>query len=138
MIDADGNIGALRSDLLVLTPDGATIRTIAAGGIGTQFPAAVVPGGGWVVPSLSALTMFRSDGTVAWQKEASSPPIIDADGNVYVVNGDCVATAYGPDGVQRWTLPLAPERPHCGGLVMGNDATLYVTSESAGIFAVGD
>ena len=138
MIDAEGAIGALSNDLLVFSPEGATIRTIAANGTGTQFPAAIAPGGGWVVSSTSALTMFRPDGAVAWQAERSSVPIIDADGNTYVANGDCVAKSYGPDGAVRWSLPLSTKRPNCGGIVMGNDAKIYFTSESEGIIAIGD
>ena len=39
---------------------------------------------------------------------AAASPAVDADGNVFVFFGDFGLVSYGPEGTERWQLPLGP------------------------------
>src|SRR5579872_6605533 len=73
-------------------------------------------------PKLLTFCLERSSGEIQWRREASRPraeyhqptntpaspsPVTDGK-NVYAFFGDYGIVSYGPDGNERWRLPLGP------------------------------
>lgn len=97
---------------------------------------------------LFTLALDRSSGKILWRRQAprprvsqlqefnnaaSSTPASDGE-NVYVFFGDFGLLSYGPDGNERWRIPLGPfrtiRRMAASPIVVGG--TLYMTCDADG------
>ncbi|MCY4597170.1 MAG: PQQ-binding-like beta-propeller repeat protein [Bryobacterales bacterium] len=102
---------------------------------------------------LWTICLSRQDGSVLWQREAprdrisemnrlnhpaSPSPVTDGE-NVYVFFGDFGLLSYGPDGNERWRVPLGPFDNWMGmassPIVVGNKVVL-VCDQDTGSFMV--
>lgn len=102
---------------------------------------------------LLTFALDRATGRVLWRREAPRPrkqelhennhpasptPVTDGT-NVYVFFADFGLLAYGPDGNERWRLPLGPfGNPfgHGASPILAGDVVLQVCDQDAGAFLV--
>ena len=142
MIDDQNRVAAIRHDLLLFSPEGSLVATIATDAIWSQYPAALAPDGSWVIGSQSGLKSFGNDGQAAWKIDPQvlsgpSVPVIDAEGTIYLVDHLGVVQAYDEQGQLRWSFD-SKLGAGGGSPVLGADRTLYLVNESFGIAAIGD
>jgi outer membrane protein assembly factor BamB len=64
-------------------------------------------------------------------------PLVDSQGVAYFATADCTVHAVDRDGNEKWTLAITSV-PSCGSPVMDAKGTLYFTSPSGVLIAVGD
>ena len=102
---------------------------------------------------LLTISLSRQDGRILWQREAprdrisemnrlnhpaSPSPVTDGE-NVYVFFGDFGLLSYGPDGNERWRVPLGPFDNWMGmassPIVAGNKVVL-VCDQDSGSFMI--
>ena len=102
---------------------------------------------------LLTICLRREDGTVLWRREAprsrisemnrlnhaaSPSPATDGD-NVYVFFGDFGLLSYGPDGNERWRVPLGPFDNWMGmaaSPIVAGDKVVLVCDQDSGSFMV--
>jgi outer membrane protein assembly factor BamB len=65
-------------------------------------------------------------------------PLVDAKGVVYFATSNCTIHAVDDSGNETWTLAGIPAPSSCGSPVMDALGTLYFTSVSGVLLAVGD
>jgi outer membrane protein assembly factor BamB len=108
---------------------------------------------GWETDKLATICLDRATGKILWRSElarprtqelhkanspTSSSPVTDGR-NVYVFFGDFGLLSYGPDGHERWRLPLGPfNNPFGMGAspVLAGDKLLMICDSETGSFFV--
>lgn len=108
-VDADGVIyvAGLEKALLAFDPTGALLWQAALEEIPVGAPALDVDGRIFVADARGGVTAVDPDGTVLWRalvsegREATSGPIVDAQGNIFLTVTDSVA-ALSPQGERMW------------------------------------
>jgi large repetitive protein len=143
VIAADGTIYITGGDqLAAFSSDGAMLWAVAAPGHLGRFPPAIGPDGTIFATAWGSLVSYEPNGTerrrIENQMIQLETPIVDSDGTVYFAGHGCIARAVSRDGNEKWAVPLGAPIGHCGSPVMGADGTLYFTSASEGLIALGD
>jgi peptide/nickel transport system permease protein len=114
VIAADGSLVLTGRDgrLLLLNPDLSVRTEVTLGAPAAGAAALAADGTIYVAARDGSLTAYTADGTQRWQfrsryrSEASSGPVVAADGTVYYAILDAVQ-AVNPDGSEKW---LAADR----------------------------
>jgi hypothetical protein len=101
-----------------------------------QLAAALGPDG-TIYCSGESLYAFSPDGLVRWSFRTGRPPVVAADGTVYLAGSDSLLYALETDGAIRWTYPIAAAglpAVGAGGVVycVGLDALLYAITPQGG------
>ena len=102
---------------------------------------------------LFTICLDRRTGKILWRREAPRPrrenfhkihgpasptPVTDGD-NVYVFFGDFGLLSYGPDGNQRWRMPLGPFKNingHGTSPMLAGGMLILVCDQDAGSFMI--
>jgi outer membrane protein assembly factor BamB len=144
MVASDGNVYApLGQRLAAFSPSGMALWSVTVQDLGTQFPPAVAPNGTIWVRTWRALLAYGPDGTEKLRLEpfaapSFDAPLVDANGTAYLASGGCRIHAVKEDGTEKWTLEVGPPVLECGSPVMDAKGTIYFTSTSGGLIAIGD
>jgi len=92
------------------------------------------------ISSFQELYAFTPDGRLKWSyyiggSSGLTHPIVDANGVIYVGNGNRHLYAINPNGSLAWSYPLPGNA--FGYPALGSDGTLFLTSDSGSLLAVG-
>jgi len=141
MLAKDGVIlAAFDQTLAAFSPAGTPLWGTAIPELVAQMPPAFADDGNLWISTWHALLRYGPDGSLRQRLEAYSlwleMPLVDSQGVAYFATPDCTVHAVDRDGNEKWTL--ATSVPSCGSPVMDAKGTLYFTSPSGVLIAVGD
>ena len=143
VIAENGDIYALsREALTAFSPAGAPQWSATIANLAPQYPPAVATDGTLWLITWEALLQYGPDGVERQRLDAYSHslemPLVDAKGVTYFATANCTMHAVDSSGTETWTVAGTPAVPSCGSPVLDAKGTLYFTSPSGGLIAVGD
>lgn len=92
--------------------------------------------------SRGSLIALNANGKMRWERPlkamstVSAPPVVGADGTVYVISDGGILYAVRPTNSIKWELPIRGSGSGRG-LALGHDGTIYVLAKPSSMVAIG-